>query len=305
MPARPTRRPRRRCRRAAALALAALGACAAPAGRGGGHALPELRVGELALDARAYAAEAAFLFPEECQALSRSLMRMELARLEGRRLGIAPPDAEVDQALELALAGIESALPEGGSFEDWARERYGRSGAEVRGVIRRHLASNLLYQLVLRADAATQPRYRLHLLITTDADQASDWGDKLRQGADPRALAGESMDRGLDGQGERLLPAYLPEPLAGGLRGASPGAVLGPLQLDGDRAWLTLRLAETLPAAAAPPPLAVLLAELNERPVDPLEARAWYEEMLRRYTAREALPAIQAPVPAFVPLERP
>ncbi len=281
------------------------GAGAGWSGGAGASALPTLQADGRGLDARAFAAEAAFLFPDEARALGRSLMRAELARLEGDRLGLEPPAEQVEQALELALAGIAGGLPEGGSFEDWARERYGRSGAEVRGVIRRHLAENLRYQLVLRADAATVGRVRLHLLVSRDLEQAEAWAGKLRQGADPRALIAESLDPGADGLGERLLPAYLPDPLGAALRQTEPGEVLGPLQLPGDRAWFVARLAERLPAASTPPPRAVLLEGLEASPVDPLEARAWYEEMLRRYTAREALPAIQAPNPAFVPLERP
>ncbi|MBC8327400.1 MAG: hypothetical protein H8E31_01480, partial [Planctomycetes bacterium] len=267
------RAPAHRGRFAALLAAAALGACAAPAGSSGtASTLPEMRVRDAALDARAFAAEAAFLFPEESRALARSLMRAELARLEGRRLGIEAPAAEVDEALRMAIGSIEAALPEGGSFEAWARERYGRNGAEVRGEVRRHLAGNLLYQLVLRADAELGRRHRLHLLITGDEALARRWAGELRQGADPRALAGESADRGIDGQGERLLPAYLPDPLGAATAAARPGDVIGPLQLQGDRAWLVLRLAETLPPAAGPPPIAVLLEELGRRPVDPLEA---------------------------------
>ncbi len=288
----------------ALLAAGAAGCAGTPAARGPAGTLPELRAAGGALDARVFAAEAAFLFPEESRALTRSLLRTEFARREAQRLGLAVPAAEIEEALGLAVAGIEGGLPAGQDFEAWARERYGQSGATVRGVIRRHLEENLLYQLVLRAEARRAGGHRIHLLVAPDEARAAAWAAKLRQGADPRALAGESLDRGSDGRGERLLPAFTPAPLGPALASAGSGGVVGPLQLPGDRAWLVGRVAEVLPPAGTPP-VQVLLDELATRPVDPLEARAWYEEMLRRYTAREALPAIQAPSPAFVPFERP
>ncbi|RMH04831.1 MAG: peptidyl-prolyl cis-trans isomerase [Planctomycetota bacterium] len=291
-------------RRTAALLLAAASGCAAPAGPrpGAPGVLPGIVVAGRVLDARAWAAESVFLFPEESRALTRSLLRAELARREARRLGIVAPAAAVAEALAAARRGLAAEVGEEG-FDAWARRRYGRSGAEVEAVIRRHLEANLLYQLALRAESAVSGGHRVHLLVVADRDQAERLAERLRQGADPKALAAETADPEL-ARSESDLPVWLPEPLASALADLGPGGVAGPLRLPGDRSWTVVRYLARRPPAAQPP-VEVLLDGLAARPIGALEARAWYEEMLRRYTARDTLPAIQAPEPAFVRPERP
>lgn len=294
-----------------AAGLLALAACAEPTRSGARvlldrppEALAAVSAGGALLDARALAAAAAFLFPEETQALVRGLLRAEFARREAQRLGIeivAPAHAA---ALAEALSGIQRALPEGEDLEAWARRRYGRPFTEVRAALERQLAENQLYQLVLRADARQSGRLRVHMLATEDAARAQRWARELRLGADPQVLAAESLEKDPRGGASFTLPAYLPEPLGSALRDAAPGTVLGPVQLPGDR---LLRVARVL-AKLAPeplPPAAALLEDLRAEPIGPLEARSWFEEMCRRYNASDRLPALQPPGPAFVPIGPP
>ena len=267
--------------------------------------LPGIAVEGAPLDARALASEAAFLFPDETRALVRGLLRVEFARREAERLGLSVDQAALAQALAEAEAGIRASLPEDGDLEEWSRTRYGRAWSEVRHALEARLSDNQLYQQALRAEAAVAGRVRLHVLVSADSDHATTWARKLRGGADPRALAAESIDPGPRGDSERgPLPVFLPEPLGSALAGAGPGEVVGPFRFEGDRFWHVARLLERIPAERALPPTAQLIASLRERPVDPIEARAWFEEMSRRYTAAERLPAVLAPAAAFVPLQQ-
>ncbi len=267
--------------------------------------LPAARVGKRELGARAFAAEAAFLFPERTRALVRGLLRGEFARLEGLRLGIEVPQDALQESVAESLATFRAQIPPGEREEDWIRTQYGCSAAAFRATLERHLADNLRYQLVLRAWEESQTRLRVHLLLTRDEEQAHSWVEELRQGADPRAWAAGSLDPGPHGDAERLLPADLPEPLGGALAGAEVGGTVGPLQLPGDRSWIVARLAERLPPSASQPPVAVLLEGLSERPIGPLEARAWFQAMEARYTAHEGIPSIRIPARVFVPPPRP
>ena len=291
------------------LALAALAAAGCGAAsprpvqlRSTPGALPGTRLDEEALDARALASEAAFHFPDETRALLRGLLRSEFARREAARLGLSPDRGELERALGEAVANIEATLGPDGSFEDWARERYGRSGREVEAAIQRRIEDNQLYQLALRTEAALQGGYDLHILSTLDEEQAAAWARQLRAGASPVTLAPLSVDPGPAGDAGFRVSAALPAPLGEGLRNAAPGDVVGPFRFAGDQLWRVARLRARIEPRAAPPP-GVLLEELRKRPIHALEARAWFEEMLRRYTASERLPEIQAPVDAFVPLE--
>lgn len=299
------------------LPLLLLPGCAAP--RGGETAapppprrgipvpalLPGVRVGDAALDARALAAEAAFLFPDQARAMIGSLLRSELARREARRLGLEADHGTLARSVEEAVAGIRASLVAGESLDDWARERFGRSWDEVRTVLEGHLADNQLYQLAVRAEARRHPRYRVHLLVSRDRQQAEEWARKLRAGADPAVLARESLEPGPKGDG-RLppLPPYLPPPLGEALAEAPVGSVVGPFRFLGDERWRVVRLAERLPPAA-PAPVPVLLAGLEEDPLSPLEGRAWFQEMLRRYNAVQGLPDIQGPAIRFVRTDSP
>jgi hypothetical protein len=57
---------------------------------------------------------------------------------------------------------------------------------------------------------------------------------------------------------------------------------------------------EEVAAAHDYPPLRVLLEDLRANPIGALETRAWWDEMHRRYTARQTSPLIQSPIPTFV-----
>jgi hypothetical protein len=293
----------------AAAALLALGAAAcgvAPASADGAahstHGLDEVRIGELRLDPRAFVAQTAFVFPDETREVVRSLLRQEFAAREAERLGLAPDLARVERELADFERGVAAEFAPGEDLESWSRARYGRRWDETRLVLADQLARNQLYQLCVRAEARMGPRARMHWLLTADEEQARTWARQLAGGLDPRALAAESRVRGSEPDGSfPAAAARLPAPHRDALEGRAAGAVIGPLRFDGDRAWWVGRVAETLPAGAALPPVAELLAELDHAPLSPLEGRAWFEAMLSRYTASEGAPSITAPVAPFVP----
>lgn len=267
--------------------------------------LPGTEVSGEVLSASALASEAAFHFPDETRALVRGLLRSEFARREALRLGLEADPAVLDESLGQALEGIREQLADDETLEEWARERYGRSAAQVEDAVRERLRSNQLYQLTLRADARGRVRYRVQMLVSLDEAQARGWARKLEVGADPRKLAPESADPGPHGDATfPPLPEYLPQPLGTALEAAAPGETVGPFQLEGDSAWRVVRLVEKLEPTREVPPVSVLIEELRAEPLSALEARAWFEEMVRRYTAEERLPGIQAPTSAFVPAER-
>lgn len=284
-------------------------ACAAPGGgqKGGVEAPPratfaEVRVAGAQLDPRAFAAEAAFLYPDESRELTRSLLRAEFAGREAERLGFAVDPARLELEMEAFETGLRTELGPEGDFEAWARQRYGRSWTEVRRILAEHLGRNQLYQLCVRAEASGLTRLRLHWLVSPEQEEAEAWARQLRSGADPRGFLEASRLRGREPDGSFApMAARLPRPHEQALAGAAPGTVVGPLRFDGDRSWWVGRVAEVLEPAAALPPAQELLAELDRRPIELLESRTWFEAMLRRYTATdEALP-IAAPQPAFVP----
>lgn len=259
-------------------------------------------MGDHVLDARALAAELAFLQPEAAREVVRNLLRSELAAREAERLGLAPDEASVGRELAALEASLRAELGPAADLESFARDGAGCSWAEYRGVVAAHLRANQIYQLSVRAEAALQPRVRLHWLITADAAVAQDWARQLRSGMDPRALAPLSGLQGTEPDGSfSPMPLRLPAPHQRALEAARVGDVVGPFQFRGDRGWWVGRVAELLPPTAAVPPIAELLADLARRPLDPLESRTWFEAMLQRYTASGALPRISSPAPAFVP----
>jgi len=264
--------------------------------------LPEIRVGGTRLDARAFAAEAAFVYPEESREIVRSLLRAEITTHEAERLGLQPDPARIQQEMARFESDLAAELGPGADFDAWSRRRYGRRWEEARQVLVAHLARNQLWQICVRAEAHLQPRARLHWLVTPNADEAETWARQLRGGMDPRSLAPASRLPGREADGSFApCAARLPAPHAAALAGLPVGAVVGPLQFEGDRAWWVGRIAETFLASAQPPPVAVLLAELDAHPLEALEIRAWFEAMLGRYTATDGAPSIAAPLPAFVP----
>lgn len=285
--------------------IGAAAGCSAPASSGGAAAratLPEVRLDAAQLDLRAFAAEAAFLFPEETRELTRSLLRAEFAAREAERLGLAADSARLNQEMTAFEDSLRQDLGgEAADFELWARQRYGRSWEEVRRVLSEHLGRNQLYQLCVRAEASRQTRVRMHWLVTGDAAEAESWARQLRSGVDPRTLLTGSLVRGREPDGSFApMAARLPQPHQEALAGAAPGTVLGPLRFDGDRSFWVGRVAEVEAALGATPPAQELLAELDRRPLELLEGRTWFESMLRRYTANDGAISIAAPQPAFV-----
>lgn len=253
------------------------------------------------MDARAFTAETVFMFPDESRAMVRSLLRGEFARLEAERMGYQVDPDELDTAVAQSVNGIRAGLAEDQELEDWAQGRYGRNWSQVEAVLRRHLGDNQLYQIVLRADAMAAGRYQFHMLIGADPQQAEQWARRLRKGADPRMLARESMDPGPKGDSSfPPVAVYLPEPLRSKLKSAKAGAVVGPFQFEGDQLWRVVRLESRLPPENRPAPAVVLLEQLRRQAITPLEARTWFEEMVRRYTAQERLPSLLPPAQAFV-----
>lgn len=263
--------------------------------------LPGVALGEDLLHPRAFAAAAAFLFPDETRALAHALLRAEFARREAARLEIAVDEAEVDAALDAAVRGLEAQAAATGGLEEWARSRYGRSWSQVEASLRRQLRDNQRYQLCARAWSGAQPQVRLRMLTTRERAQAEAWVRQIRAGAASAALAGESLDPGPAGDGSLPpLPAALPAPLGEALAGAEPGAVLAPLRFDGESVWRVVVLLGREAGQPAQPPRSALLASVRERPIAPLEERAWFAAMVDRYNAREGLPAFEPPPEAFV-----
>jgi hypothetical protein len=286
------------------LAAAVLAACAGPqSGAAAPHdpvAPPPLQAGGplgavvvegIALDASAFAAEMALLFPEQSAEVVRSLLRAAFARREAERLGLDADPAEVEASLATMAEELGDAL----SREDWARSRYGLSWAEVRAAYATRLRANQLYQLVLRADAVASGRLRVRWFLLADEGDADAVADRLRLGATPGAVAAATLQPDAP---EDLLPSYLPRPWRDALAEAALGDVVGPLRFDGDRIWRVAVLLERLPPGTVPAREA-LLDGLRERPISAVEARAWFEEMLRRYTATTGPLPVSSPTPVL------
>jgi hypothetical protein len=265
-----------------------------------------LRIQGAYLDARAFVAESAFLFPEETRELTRSLLRAEFAAREAERLGLAPDPARVELELQAFEEGLRAELGPGADFAAWSLQRYGRPWEEVRRVLLGHLERNQIYQLCVRAEASSLTRVRLHWLVTGDEAEAESWARQLRSGADPRNFLDSSLLRGGEPDGSFApMAARLPRPHEQALEQAAPGLVLGPLRFEGDRSWWVGRVAAVEEPMKLQPPVAELLAGLDARPLDLLESRTWFEAMLRRYTANDGSLPIVAPQPAFLPPSRP
>ena len=182
---------------------------------GGASTLPGVALGDEQLDARAFAAEASFLFPEEARALGHALLRAEFARREGARLGLDVDSREVDAALAASRAALEAGAP-GGDLQSWAESRYGRSWAQVEEGIRARLEDNQRFQLCARAWSLQQGRVKLRGLATLDRELAEAWVRRVRNGASAAALVESSLDPGPRGDGTLpWLPARLPR-LQGG-----------------------------------------------------------------------------------------
>ncbi len=264
-------------------------------------ALHSIQIEHAPLDARAFAAEAAFSFPRQSRELVRSIQRAEFARLEAKRLDLLLPSTILESRLAGNIAAIEDGLG-AVSKEDWARSIYEQPWPSVRAAMKERLHNQLLYQMVLRANAWLSGRVRLHVWVTRDEAQAKAWATELASGVNPRELAGESLDVGQMPDGSfSPMSRNLPQPLGEWLETANVHDVLGPFHFDGDAAWHVVRVSELFEPQSDLPPRQVLFDELDSQPIGALEARAWFEEMSRRYNARGNLPGISALSSPFVP----
>lgn len=270
--------------------------------RGQGVSLPGVAVGERALAAHAFAAEASFLFPEESRALAHALLRAEFSRLEAERLGVEPEVAAVDAALAASVAGLRKQAPDG-QLEAWAQQRYGRGWEPVEAGLRQRLEDNQRFQLCVRAWSLQQGRVQFRMLSTQDEITAHDWLRRIRAGASSAAMVSASLDAGPAGDGS--LP-WLPQASPGWLPAhivpseLESGEVFGPVQLPGESVWRVLEVLALEAPFMTVPPRAQLLEALRSEPVGPLEERAWFAAMSDRYNAREGLPAFETPARSFV-----
>ena len=264
--------------------------------------LPGVAVGERALAAHAFAAEASFLFPEESRALAHALLRAEFSRLEAERLGVEPEVAAVDAALAASVAGLRKQAPDG-QLEAWAQQRYGRGWEPVEAGLRQRLEDNQRFQLCVRAWSLQQGRVQFRMLSTQDEITAHDWLRRIRAGASSAAMVSASLDAGPAGDGS--LP-WLPQASPGWLPAhivpseLESGEVFGPVQLPGESVWRVLEVLALEAPFMTVPPRAQLLEALRSEPVGPLEERAWFAAMSDRYNAREGLPAFETPARSFV-----
>jgi hypothetical protein len=268
-----------------------------------GALLQSVALENSALAMNSFVAEMQFVFPQQSAEINRSLLRTEMAKREAARLGVQLPAA----AIGAAISDFENSLLQGlggaADLEAWALAQHRQSWAQVRPQYERHLADNLLYQVVLRADAIQHGRAQMWWLLASSESQAAAWARSLRGGRAPGSLLKESLLPGPEPDGSYPpLATYLPGQAGEQLIGAKAGQVIGPLQLPGDQSWMVGRVIAVLPAQEHLPPVAVLLEDIRLHPVGPLEARAWFEEMSRRYTANATFAPISAPLEAFVPI---
>ncbi|MFK5954968.1 MAG: hypothetical protein QM477_00830 [Planctomycetota bacterium] len=252
------------------------------------------------LNLRAFVAQMAFVFPAESAELTRSLVRTQMARLEAERLELSVPESRIDQAFTQFTQGLVAQLGANTNPDAWALARHDASWREVQPLYRQNLADNLLYQIVLRADARQSGRVGLYWFVTGDQAQARSWASGLKAGRSPQSMVEESLLAGPSPDGSyppvsRDLPGMLGEQL----QNPSVGQVIGPLQLEGDRSWRVGLVTEVLDPETELPPVAILLEELKNQPIDALEARAWFEKMSRRYTVSTSLSPFSGPTQAF------
>lgn len=255
-----------------------------------------------ALQGDAFVADTAFLFPEVATEVQRGLLRAQFTLREATRLGLEADTEEVERSLAelrwtvLGNTAVSAATDEAelqARLEEWAEARYGCGWNEVRAAFEQRLRRNQLYQLVLRGDSTVRGGYRVRWFVSATEQDAASLVDKLRLGADPAVLMARSMVPNTTLAGERVA-VYLPAPFAEALAAAEVGEVVGPARMAGDTAWRVGELLEILPAAAMPT-RSELLEGLRAEPVGGLEARAWFEEMSRRYTAEAGPLPVSSP----------
>jgi len=260
------------------------------------------KIDEKSLLPQAFVQEAAFLFPLESKALTRVLMRREFVRLENQRLLYSANQEALALSLSKGEEEIQSNLLAGQSLDYWAQHRYGHPWREVRQAMATRFEENQIYQLCARAWTLQQDQVRLRLGVSENEEQAHAWVRRLRSGANPQFLAAESLDPGPQGDA-RLpwLPIALPTPLGEMLKGCQPGQTLDPFVFPGERLWRVAWVEKWKAGVAALPSASLLFENLTQNPLSSLEAEAWFQAMLRRYTAVQGRTGIQALRPAFIP----
>lgn len=262
--------------------------------------LPGVEVEGRALDARAFAAEASFLFPEETRALGRALLRQHFASREAERLGVVTDAEELATSLQATIDGLAAAAPDG-DLESWAQARYGVPWSRVEAGLALRLERNQRFQLCARLWTYQQGQMRVRMLTSRDRQTAADWVRRIETGASSAAMAQASLDPGPAGDGTLpWLPGELPIFTTDTTGAWQEGAVVGPLQIEGESVWRVFEVLERRPAQAELPPRGELMRELREAPISPLEDRAWFSAMLSRYNAREGLPIFTTPDESFV-----
>ncbi len=256
-----------------------------------------------ALAMNSLVAELQFAFPQQTAEVARSMVRTELAHREAKRLGIQLPSGAIDEAMDSFESVLVQRIGSSSDLDDWALAQHQQPWAVVREQYQQHLVDNLIYQVVLRADALQHERVKMWWLLAADLEQANGWARSLSSGRAPASLLSESLLPGPEPDGSYPPHAtYLPGEAGELLANPKAGEVIGPVQLPGDNSWMVGQVIARLPAQQELPPVAVLLEDLREHPVGPLEARSWFEEMSRRYTASATFAPVSAPLEAFVPI---
>ena len=251
------------------------------------------------LSAGAFLAEAAFLFPKETQALTKTLVRSTLVKNEARENALQADVARVEKELERAQQQLEASLPRGQTLEAWAIQEYGFSWPAVRASMQERFLENQLYQLCVRTWSLGQPQVRLRMWASPDEEEAQSWARRIKAGASLDQMSSESVDAGPRGDGSLpFLPEQLPPPLDALLRDLAQGEGVGPFQWKGEVLWRVAWLEERRPAEKELP-RAQIFSSLSRQPISPLEAQSWFLAMLRRYTADLSRPGIRAIRPAF------
>ena len=75
---------------------------------------------------------------------------------------------------------------------------------------------------------------------------------------------------------------------------------MGPFSFSGERLWRVVWVEEIKAGMVALPSASLLFEDLTQNPLSSLEGEAWFQAMLRRYTAVQGRPGIQAMRPAFI-----
>ena len=241
------------------------------------------------LDARAFVAQTALLFPEEARLVGQSLVRSEMASLDAQEMHLEPPAEALKEALQLALRDVERGLDPEMSLSAWCELRFSCNLKDFQAALLRRLENNLRYQMAVRARLQTTARHQMLVVSFPEKLVAMERATAWRSGADPRQT-----------QGCREIELSDKTFLAWTGQDPALGILVGPIQLPESKAWHLLRIGKPFPPTAIPP-AHVLVQWAREDPLDPLEAQAWWGDSLARYTAKVTAPVIQSGPHSFVP----